>query len=126
MYTQCFISSPFPTLCSCTAFYHLLVYVGVNSLVCVCTAYKVFSLFFNLLTPAIVCAMCWLLHNCTVVAFGHSLNCLLYKSFPEGDGSENGQLRHMLLTQQNELDMTEERIQKLQRDIKLYVIHNRY
>ena len=40
-------------------------------------------------------------------------------AFPEGDNSETGRLRQNLLTHQNELDQTEERIGKLEHEINL-------
>jgi len=40
-------------------------------------------------------------------------------NFPESDNSETGQLRQNLLTHQNELDQTEERISKLSQEIAM-------
>lgn len=38
-------------------------------------------------------------------------------NFPDGDNSESGRLRQNLLTHQNELDQTEEKIEKLDKEI---------
>ena len=40
-------------------------------------------------------------------------------SFPDGDTSESGRLRQVLLTHQNEIDMSTERTGKLEQQIKL-------
>ena len=42
-------------------------------------------------------------------------------SFPDGDTSETGRLRQILLTHQNEIDMSGERTGKLEQQIKVWV-----
>ena len=42
-------------------------------------------------------------------------------SFPDGDTSESGRLRQILLTHQNEIDMSGERTGKLDQQIKKWV-----
>ena len=42
-------------------------------------------------------------------------------SFPDGDSSEGGRLRQILLTHQNEIDMSGERTGKLEQQIKMWV-----
>ena len=42
-------------------------------------------------------------------------------SFPDGDTSESGRLRQILLTHQNEIDMSGERTGKLEQQIKMWV-----